>query len=312
MSLTLNYEDWDKMSHEKYALTIKDILTLKPGDQIKVLSMDRNVWDIALEDEIQGKSCKPKEFFSENYAIYIHEENLKGKLVFAFELKDDTDYIDNNYFVKNKICQPNFEFHIEYKHHCWYPLHDGYMPASDPQGFSKFPWTDAKHWSAFPQETRIGWRGHFVLWSKLDEMPNIIWPYPKEVLQAFDDENDRTNKRTFKMVTDNELINSFLSQTELNIFSKLKNDKENEKVDFILQSIYESDTSKSAARQFSWRVKDKVQINNMQLPITFNVDVIETTEKSNQQTYKYGITCEADHPRIDGRQRLGNIIITKI
>jgi hypothetical protein len=281
--------------------------------------MDRNVWDIALQDSIRGESFKPKDFFKSNWAIYIHEKNLRGKLVFSFELEEDIEYININNFDLNNICQTNFEFDIEYKHHYWYPLDNEYLPASDPQGFSQFPWTYQKqHWTSFPRETRVGWRGHMVLWSKLDELPNIIWQFPKEILKAFECENARTVERTFKIVTDNELINVFFSQTEIkrNV-TQLNNEEdsdESEEIDedFILKSVCNATTSKDAARYFAWNVKDKMKINNMQFPITFNIDVIEQTETSNKQTYKYSITCEADQPWIDNCRILGKILISKI
>lgn len=161
----LDYQEWDQLSYA-YALTIKDIINLKPGQQIKVVMMDRNVWD-CLTDCIKGKSYKPNELLSDNWAIYIHEEGLRGKLVFWFNCKNDEEQIN--------VDQPNFEFHIEYTKGSWYPLKEEYLPGADPQGFSKFPWDDnqKQHWTSFPETTCVGWRGHFVLWSKLDQMPNI-------------------------------------------------------------------------------------------------------------------------------------------
>lgn len=171
MAVTLDYRQWDQFSYEKYALTIKDILSLKPGQQIKVLTMDRNVWD-CLTDCTKGESYQPTDLLRDNWAIYIHEENLRGKLVFWFDCGMDMEQID-----VDQIDRPDFEFHIEYKKDSWYPLKDGYLPGYDPQGFSEFPWENKQkqHWTSFPETTCVGWRGHFVLWSKLEEMPNIIY-----------------------------------------------------------------------------------------------------------------------------------------
>lgn len=125
MRPALLYTDWHKMAHDEYAVTIKDILSLKKGEQLKVLRMDRNVWDTALRDEIRGKSCEPQDFFGGNWAIYVHEENLKGKLLFfsfeseKFGYPNDVDQIDPELVLQGKICRPDFEFEIEYKDHCW-------------------------------------------------------------------------------------------------------------------------------------------------------------------------------------------------
>ena len=105
---------------------------------------------------------------------------MRGKcLLFSYEYKDNVYFnqdgsVDVNSIQMDRIAQPDFEFDIEYKCHSWYPLKDGYLPARDPQGLGKFPWNRPQHWTAFPPTTRAGWRGHFVLWSRLKEMPNII------------------------------------------------------------------------------------------------------------------------------------------
>jgi hypothetical protein len=368
MAQTLNIQDWGNLSYD-YSLTIEDILNLKAGEQIKVLSMDRNVWDIALKDEIRGKACTPKEFFKHNWAIYIHEKDLHGKCVFEFEhSNNDTEQIDVNTFDLNAICQPNFEFHIEYKHHCWYPLENGYLPAFDSQGLSHFPWEvkppagtepQKQHWSMFPKTTRVGWRGCFIPWSKLDEMPNIIWEFPKEVLNAFDDENNRTIYRTFNMVTDNELINLLFKRNNIrpdeNVFTNNKielntitpvesvpdksifsldywkdifnfdkptdddtdsdsdSDSNSDSGDKLLCPVIKHETSKRAVGRFSYMVKEKFKKNNVKFPVTFDIDVVETTENSNYQTYKYNVTLEKDDDDyVDGMRRLGRIITTKI
>ena len=288
---TLDFDEWGKLSYE-CALTIKDILNLKPGEQIKVLSMDRNVWDTALRDDIRGKSCRPQDFFNSNWAIYAHEENLRGKfLLFSFECKNNVSRIDVDKISLDHICQPNFEFDIEYKDHCYYPLSEEYLPASDPQGFSKFPWPNdqKQHWTNFPETTRVGWRGHFVLWSKLETMPNIIWPFPKEAVNAFVNENNITIDRWFKIETDDNLIKSLCETFD-----------------------FKASKSKSAARSFSSHVTKKFKKNNVKFPISYRIDIIEKTENSKYQTYKYSITCEEDGPVIDGWQKLGRRQILKI
>src|SRR4051812_33124924 len=118
---TLNIIDWDILSHDKYALTIENVLNMKPGEQIKVLSMDRNVWDCALDNkQKQGKSFKPQEFFKDCWAIYINTDTLKGKCLFAWEFDDDqTEQVN-----VEQINSDDFEFDIEYNNNEWYPLED--------------------------------------------------------------------------------------------------------------------------------------------------------------------------------------------
>src|SRR5690348_8858561 len=154
----MNYQEWDQLSYDKYALTIKDILNLKRGEQITVLTMDRNVWD-CLTDCVKGQSYKPTELLADSWAIYTHEENLRGKLLFWFECDSSLEKtrsaqlgLSENGGSKGGLCPPrNFEFHIEYKKGSWYPLENGYLPDSDPQGFSDFPWVEKQHWNSFPE-----------------------------------------------------------------------------------------------------------------------------------------------------------------
>ena len=115
MTTTLDYQQWDQLSYDKYALTIKDIINLKKGQQIKVLTMDRNVWD-CLTDCATGESYKPNDLLRDNWAIYIHEEDLRGKLIFWEYCEADQEQIDPDQFKFDlKSHDFDFEFDIEYK-----------------------------------------------------------------------------------------------------------------------------------------------------------------------------------------------------
>jgi len=276
----MDYDKWNELSKQK-AVTIKDILSLKQGEQLKLLIMDRNVWDIALRDEIRGKVSRPKDFFKRNWGIYIHESNLKGKLVFEFETCQDTDFLDIEKLPE--LCQPEFEFHIEFEDDCWYPLKNGYLPATDRQKICKFPWTKPQHWSVFPESTRIGFRGHCLKWSTLDDMPDIIWPFPVEAIYAFDNEDDVTISRTFRIEVDNSLVRSICTKFRV-----------------------KGDESELAVKRFVWELIDKIKKykKNIKYPILFSVAAIETTPKSKKNIYKFNIKCE-DGPKINSLQRLG-------
>ena len=185
MTTTLDCRQWDQLSYDKYALTIKDILTLKKGQQIKVLTMDRNVWD-CLTDCATGESYKPTDLLRDNWAIYIHDEDLRGKLISWEWCETNQEQIDPDQF-KYDLKSPDFdfEFDIEYKKGFWYPLENGYLPQFDSQGLFQFSWphdlnregpdNQKQHWTTFPETTCVGWRGHCILWSKLEEMPDIVY-----------------------------------------------------------------------------------------------------------------------------------------
>lgn len=287
---TLKFDEWSIFAHDNCAVTIADIKKMKHGESLKVLIMCRNVWDTSLVSDVRGKSLDPQTFFKNNWGIYVHDKDLCGKfLLFSFETNSDNPDLDN--VDLNSICRPGFEFEIEYKPNCWYPLENGSLPGSDPQKFAKFPWPNAKHWTEFDDSTRVGYRGHMVRWSDLTTMPNIIWPFPKETINAFDNESDRVAKRSFCIVLDENISNLTFTNIDL---------------------ACDADTSKWACYRFANTVRKKINKHNIDLPISFGLNVIETTHKSKLLVYKYTVRLEPDGPVIDGIQCLGNNIVKKV
>jgi hypothetical protein len=292
-SSVVKYKNWSKIAHDDYALTIGDIKNLKPGDQLKVLSMNRNIWDGTLNKKQQGRPYEPEYFFRNEWAIYVHDKDLTGRMLFfAFEcekfgLDQTISELDPDTISPDKICQPNFEFDLEYKPCCWYPLHDGYLPESDPQGFSKFPWKEKRHWTSFPDTTRVGWRGPFIRWDKLKSMPNILYPFPKEVRNAFMNAEDITVDRQFHIKIYNDVINSICTKYDI-----------------------ENESPKMALGNFCWHLRENDK-SVIDFPIEFDADIIETTTNSTKKTYCYHVLIEKDGSWINGLKRLGQNIITQ-
>ena len=150
-------------------LTIADILDLQPGQQIKVLHMDRNLGDSSCQNSTGNHLFRPSDFFRTSTAVYTHESGLKGTIKYSWQ--DGPDYRDD------PECQnPRpFEFDLEYKRDSWYPLNNGCLPARDPQGFSDFNYNVPKPWQDFSATTRVGWRGPMLLWDKVDDQPDVYW-----------------------------------------------------------------------------------------------------------------------------------------
>ena len=103
-------------------------------------------------------------------------KGVKGKRA-TFTRSDDLDtltgmlleYMDSGDPLETK----KFEFEVEYKSGSWYPLRDGYLPASDEQ--TERPLLGKRlHWSALPKTTPIGWRGPMVLWENLENAPMLF------------------------------------------------------------------------------------------------------------------------------------------
>jgi len=161
--LVVSWEEWEQRT-EPFHLKISDVLNLTIGQSIKLLLLDRNVWDVANTDE----SCSelpqdPAYYFRHNTAEFIKQEHLKGKMVFNW---------DGNCTLKERTFE-DWEFEIEFKPNNWYPLKDGKLPEQD-QGFFHFDWR--RHWSEFDRGTHIGFRGPAILWSVVqsEKVPLIL------------------------------------------------------------------------------------------------------------------------------------------
>lgn len=161
VNLEKSLDLWSWILHMRNkCLTIQDILEMKKGDTIKLLCLDRNVGDFADNYELSAE--KASEFFKDNYIItYRHNKDLQGEWFFHNHLHDDGF--------------DNFEFHIEYKTGCWYPLTEGRLPDTDPQGFSDINKNTKKDWKEYPTDTHIGWRGPMVRWDIVenDDTPSV-------------------------------------------------------------------------------------------------------------------------------------------
>src|SRR5689334_18173630 len=103
----MNQPDWLENS-KPHHLTIGWLKTLKKGQSLKVLAMDRNLEDITTyeKNNQENVTYDPQTFFRKNWAIYKHEKDTRGSI--TWEFSNDTE--------------DAFEFHVEYKPDHWYPL----------------------------------------------------------------------------------------------------------------------------------------------------------------------------------------------
>ena len=155
-------------------LTIGDINKLKKGEELMMLNFDRNIGDTIGNDKtIQTlKLYDPKYFFKNAWVKYYHNKDLMGKIFYAWQTMDD--YKNNS--EENKPFK--FTFDIEYKSNHWYPLDkNGYLPAKSADFGNILLDGKKKHWSNFPSNTRIGWRGPMVIWNKLDNLPKVFYDW---------------------------------------------------------------------------------------------------------------------------------------
>ena len=158
--------DWISLPAVKAkGLTIADVASLKPGDRLSVVTIDRNVGDAV-------GALKPNRVYSaakalaDSRATYVHRGGMGGVLTLYAESGDPV------------VLDP-FEFHVEYAPGRWYPLEAGVLPAKDPQG--QTPLLGKKtRWQDMPRTTRVGYRGSMLPQTALAALPPFYvyyaWP----------------------------------------------------------------------------------------------------------------------------------------
>jgi hypothetical protein len=159
----LNIGQWTmKVKAKGKWLTIADMNHLIQGDQFDVLPLDRNVTETIEAAGAPPNKVQPAEtFFEPNRAVYEHTDGLKGKLTL--------------YYNSEHIVLDPFEFHVEINRSGnWYPLKNGYLPAKDPQGYTKLLGKKT-HWTELDPKTHIGFRGPMIQWPYLRTLPKVYW-----------------------------------------------------------------------------------------------------------------------------------------
>lgn len=147
----LRLEDWIEKARE-FKLRIADVISMKNGSSVDLLSLHRNVYDIVCDNNERNIVYEPEKFFSDCKVTYTHSKDLTGIL-------------DNN----------TFEFHLEYKDKCWYPLKNGKLPKQDKQKLFQFDHTKITDWKKFPLNTGVGFRGELIPWDVVKYQPNVFW-----------------------------------------------------------------------------------------------------------------------------------------
>ena len=154
----LELNEWIDHYKDKW-LTIKDVKDLPLNKKIKLLLLDRNIYDD--KDHIkEAKLYTPSFFFKKNVAWYwkTDNNNLKGKIKYKWQKETDEPY--------------NFEFHVEYKEDNWYPLTNGVLPAKDEQQICTLL-NNEKHITEFTEDTHVGYRGPIMFWKEIKKLDKI-------------------------------------------------------------------------------------------------------------------------------------------
>jgi len=139
----------------QYHITAQQINKLKKGEQVGLVSLDRNLCDYfgSLEKVYKKKGpFKPRDVLCEGnhyHFNYTHEKGLHGYRQF-------TGFKDEN---------EKFEFDVEYKKDYWYPLENGKLKKTKhPNNTEEF---------FIKSNVRVGWRGPMIFEKDLKKLPDI-------------------------------------------------------------------------------------------------------------------------------------------
>lgn len=167
---TFSWSKWACKTRD-YHLTINDILNFESGKEYKILFLDRNWEDVCVWggiNRVDGKIYDPVEYFKDHYALYTHathnihnnEQCINGSIRWSFDLNNYEDW-------------RFWEFDINFNKENWYPLRNNILPKNNGT-FDSGIYEEEKHYTDFPLNTRLGWRGPAILWSDMDHLPLIL------------------------------------------------------------------------------------------------------------------------------------------
>jgi len=147
---------WGNQAVEKYGLEVKDIISMKPGQKMKVILLDRNVGDYMHDNsgKSTGKLFDPKKN-GFTYAIYTHRKGLSGIMDFyqIGVLEDDFTWEVNIKAIPDLIEA------VSGKLPFWGPL---------PKNLS---------YKELPPKLKVGWRGPAIRFEDASKMPNKFRHY---------------------------------------------------------------------------------------------------------------------------------------
>lgn len=154
----LEFEEWLKHMKSK-ELTVADIEAMKPGEQLRVIQLHRNLGDMVLDGSVNpyGVAIPAVKFFESVGGLYTHGHDLHGRLI---DVPDECDCGENE-----------FNFHLNFKGKNWYPLNDdGLLPIKDGEYMVQGALEDYRK---YPKTTKVGMRGPMLKLSDVEKAPPV-------------------------------------------------------------------------------------------------------------------------------------------
>ena len=154
----LELETWIEYYKDNW-LTIQYVKELPMNKKVKLLLLDRNIYDNK-EHIKEAKLYTPSYFFNKNYAWYwkTNNDTLSGKIKYEWQKHSEEAY--------------NFDFHVEYKENKWYPLTNGLLPGEDDQYMVELL-NKETNVNDFSLDTHLGYRGPIIIWKEIKKFNKV-------------------------------------------------------------------------------------------------------------------------------------------
>lgn len=157
---SLPLEKWID-STRRWWMRISDVQKLKPGDKLKLIALDRNVGDSTMDEQVnrESHSYSARHFFRPQIVEYEHVgPGAFGRFLWPWMTPED--------YVNEK---PQ-EWHINYLKYNWSPLINQELTTTDKKTKPR-----SLHYSKFPSDTPLGWRGPMINVKHAKDLPRVYW-----------------------------------------------------------------------------------------------------------------------------------------
>jgi len=155
----LEFQEWlDHMKSKE--LTVADIEAMKPGEQLQVIQLHRNLGDMVLDESVNpyGVAIPAAKFFEPMKGVYTHDHDLHGRFL---DVPDECELGDHE-----------FNFHLNYAGRSWYPLNDdGLLPLAPEE--SPVVQIAVADYRKYPKTTKVGMRGPMLRLSDVETAPPV-------------------------------------------------------------------------------------------------------------------------------------------
>mmetsp|Transcript_12411 Transcript_12411/g.25274 ORF Transcript_12411/g.25274 Transcript_12411/m.25274 type:complete len:529 (-) Transcript_12411:339-1925(-) len=154
--------EWMDQYCEPHYLKLSDILAMKPGEKVEIVSFDRNWSDPTIDRKtnLPGVEYDPTQFFRNTELTYTHKGAVTGDIRWCW--------------MSQEVPDEEMPLELQFAPHRWCSL-DG--EGRFPDSIARYGGREhvGKHYSSLPPDTLVGWRGPWIMKKHLVGLPKIAW-----------------------------------------------------------------------------------------------------------------------------------------